>query len=260
MSAGRLEGCVAVTLCVSVVLGAFAVRAHAEPAPPARLTWHGQSFFVLESAAGTRIAMDPYGAALGYSPPAGLRADAVTVSHEHPDHNNVALLGAVGKPKILRGLTNDRKGWLKIDERIKDVSVRSVGTYHDDEQGRKRGLNTVFVFEVGGLRIAHLGDLGHVLNDQQLADIGSVDVVLVPVGGTFTVDGQQANRVVDQLRPRLVVIPMHHHSKSSPVRELATVDEFLAGRAHVRREPSDTIAITGVKKRPWAETVVLGAP
>jgi L-ascorbate metabolism protein UlaG (beta-lactamase superfamily) len=249
----------ALPLAVATLL-ALALPARADAPPAARLTWYGQSFFMLESAAGTRIAMDPFGGGLGYPVPQGLRADAVTVSHEHPDHNNVALLSGAGKPKVIRGLTADRKGWVKIDERVKDVSVRSVGAYHDDDEGRKRGLDTIFVFEVGGLRIVHLGDLGHVLTDQQLTDIGSVDVLLVPVGGAFTIDGQQANRVVDQLRPRLVVVPMHYKTQASSVRELDGVDTFLAGRAHVRRETGDSLAITGVKKRPWAETVVLGPP
>lgn len=234
--------------------------AGADPAPPARLTWYGQSFFVLESATGTRVAMDPFGAGTGYALPQDLRVDAVTVSHEHPDHNNVALVTSQKKARVLRGLTADRKGWVKIDEKVKDVSIRSVGVYHDDDSGAQRGLNTVFVYEVGGLRIAHLGDLGHLLTDRQLADIGSVDAVLVPVGGVFTVDAQQAARVADQLRPRLVVVPMHHRTQTSSIKELADVEAFAAGRPHVRRQTDNTLVLTGIKKRPWSETVVLSAP
>ena len=89
---------------------------------------------------------------------------------------------------MIRGLTADKKGWTRVDEKLKDVSIRSVGVYHDAERGASRGLDTVFIFEVGGVRIAHLGDLGHVLNDAQLAAIGAVDVLLIPVGGTFTMD------------------------------------------------------------------------
>src|SRR3954462_6087666 len=224
-------------------------------APVARLTWYGQSCFLLESAAGTRVVMDPIPNGLGYTPPTDLKGDVVTVSHEHPDHTNVALVQ--GKPKVLRGLTADKKGWVKIDEKVKDVAIRSVGVYHDDEKGAKRGLNTVFLFEVGGVRIAHLGDLGHQLSDQQLSAIGSVDVAMIPVGGTFTIDARQATRVIDQLRPRLIIIPMHYKTDVLTIKELATVDAFLAGKPNVRRETGNTIPLTGVKSRPSTEVVVL---
>jgi L-ascorbate metabolism protein UlaG (beta-lactamase superfamily) len=228
---------------------------HAAPRPVAYLTWYGQSCFLLESATGTRVVMDPIPSNIGYLPPADLHADAVTVSHEHPDHNNVALVR--GKPRILRGLTPDKKGWIKIDEKVKDISIRSVGVYHDDKKGAEIGLDTVFVFEVGGVRIAHLGDLGHTLTDQEISDIGSVDVVLVPVGGMWTLDAHKATQVIDQIRPRLVTIPMHYRTDVLTIKELATVDGFLAGRSNVRRETGARLAITGLRSRQSAETVVL---
>jgi L-ascorbate metabolism protein UlaG (beta-lactamase superfamily) len=237
-----------------LVAGSFWV-AHAAPRPAAYLTWYGQSCFLLESASGTRVVMDPIPSNIGYLPPADLHADAVTVSHEHPDHNNVALVR--GKPKILRGLTPDKKGWMKIDEKVKDISIRSVGVYHDNKKGAEIGLNTVFVFEVVGVRIAHLGDLGHILTDEQISAIGSVDVVLVPVGGVWTVDAHKATEVVDQIRPRLVTVPMHYHTDPLTIKELATVDGFLAGRSNVRHETGTRLAITGLRSRPSAETVVL---
>lgn len=238
---------------LALALPVLAVRAAAPPV--ARLTWYGQSCFLLETATGTRVVMDPIPGGLGYPLPTDLKADVVTVSHEHGDHNNLALVQ--GKPKILRGLTADKKGWVKIDEKVKDVAIRSVGVYHDEEKGQKRGLNTVFLFEVGGVRIAHLGDLGHLLTDQQLSAIGSVDVVMIPVGGFFTIDAAQATRVLDQLRPRLIVIPMHYKTDVLTIKELATVDAFLAGKTNVRRENGNSIAITGVKARPPTEVVVL---
>jgi L-ascorbate metabolism protein UlaG (beta-lactamase superfamily) len=243
----------ALGLAAAVLVPAAAVVRAA--APVAKLTWYGQSCFLLETATGTRVVMDPIPAGLGYTLPADLKGDVVTVSHEHGDHNNIALVQ--GKPRILRGLTPDKKGWVKIDEKVKDVSIRSVGVYHDEDKGAKRGLNTVFLFEVGGVRIAHLGDLGHLLTDQQLSAIGSVDVVMIPVGGFFTIDAAQATRVIDQLRPRLIVIPMHYKTAVLTIKELATVDAFLAGKPNVRREKGNTIAITGVKARPSTEVVLL---
>ena len=221
----------------------------------AYLTWYGQSCFVLESATGTRVVMDPIPSNIGYLPPADLHADAVTVSHEHQDHNNVALVR--GKPRILRGLTPDKKGWMKIDEKVKDISIRSVGVYHDDKKGAEIGLNTVFVFEVGGVRIAHLGDLGHTLTDQQISTSARWMWCWFRWAAMWTVDARKATEVVDQIRPRLVAIPMHYRTDVLTIKELATVDGFLAGRSNVRRETGARLALTGLRSHSSAETVVL---
>ena len=243
-------------LCAALCAFFLSLSAHARAAAPAgKLTWYGQSCFLLETAGGTRIVMDPIPKGIGYDLPQGLKADIVTISHEHFDHNNVGFV--TGKPRVLRGLTADKKGWTRIDEKVKDVSIRSVGVYHDDQRGAARGLDTVFIFEVGGVRIAHLGDLGHVLNDEQLAAIGAVDVLLVPVGGTFTVDGLKATQVVEQLRPRIMVIPMHYKTDAVSIKELEPVALFLDGKRNVRHESSNTIALSPMKARPAAEIVLL---
>lgn len=249
------RGAIAAAILLGVALATGLAVARDGPAPLARLTWYGQACFVLESAAGARILMDPLADDIGYTLPEPLQVDAVTVSHEHPDHANVAL--AHGKPRVLRGLTADKKGWVKIDQKVKDIQIRSIGVYHDEEKGARRGLNTVFVFEVGRLRIAHLGDLGHTLTEEQRSQIGAVDVVLVPVGGHYTIDARQATRVVDQLRPRLTVVPMHYKTDAVTIKELAPVDAFVAGKPAVRREKGNVLAITGVKSRASAEIVVL---
>ena len=242
-------------LLLAIALCAFAPVARAAARPVAYLTWYGQSCFLLESASGARIVMDPVPTNIGYLPPADLHADAVTISHEHPDHTNVALLQ--GKPRVLRGLTADKKGWVRIDEKVKDITVRSVGVYHDGKRGAEIGLDTVFIFETGGVRIAHLGDLGHPLTDQQISAIGSVDVVLVPVGGGSTIDAQEATHVVDQIRPRLLVIPMHYKTDAVTIKDLAPIDAFVAGRPNVRHEKSNRVAITGLRTKPSAEVVLL---
>ncbi len=227
-------------------------------AAPAKVTlqWLGQSCFLLETAVGTRVVIDPIAKGMGYPLPMGLRADVVTISHEHPDHNNVGLV--TGRFRVLRGLTADKKGWTRIDEKVKDIAIRAVGVYHDDKRGAERGLNTVFIFEVAGLRIAHLGDLGHLLDDKQLSAIGSVDVVLVPTGGVMTIDAERATRVIDQLRPRLVIVPMHYRTPVATMSQLTPIDEFLAGKTNVRRLPGNVLPLTAVKSRPAAEIVVMG--
>jgi L-ascorbate metabolism protein UlaG (beta-lactamase superfamily) len=228
--------------------------------PATRLTWYGQACFLLESKGGTKVVMDPIPGGIGYTPPAGLTADVTTVSHEHGDHNNVDLVG--GKPQVLRGLNEDKKSWNVVTQKVKDVGIRSVGVYHDEEMGKKRGLNSVFVFEVDGLKLAHLGDLGHTLTAKQVSEIGPVDVVLAPVGGFYTIDAAQATKVIGQLRPKLIVIPMHYKTDVLTIKELAPVDAFLAGKKQVRRETGNSITlpaatVAGKAKAGAAEIVVL---
>jgi len=190
------------------------------------LTWWGQAMFVLRAPDGTGVLLDPYGD-IGYRLPdaAELDVDAVTVSHEHFDHNNVALgSGAT----VLRGLTAD--GYAEIDEQVGEVVFRTVASFHDEEEGAARGRNAIFILEVAGLRIVHLGDLGHRLSDEQIAAIGEVDVLLVPVGGFFTIDAAAATDVVGQTAPR-VVIPMHYGTDAVAIEQLAPVDGFLQGKA-----------------------------
>ena len=140
---------------------------------------------------------------------------------------------------------------------MKDVvDPRASASITTTKRGAERGLDTVFIFEVGGVRIAHLGDLGNVLNDEQLAAIGAVDVLLIPVGGTFTIDALKATRVVEQLRPRLMVMPMHYKTDAVTIKELEPLAPFLDGKLNVRRETTPTIALSPMKARPAAEIVL----
>jgi L-ascorbate metabolism protein UlaG (beta-lactamase superfamily) len=189
------------------------------------LRWFGQAMFLLTSPGGTRILLDPYNN-IGYPiPPASeTQAAAATISHEHGDHNNGAL---AGPGEVLKGLTAD--GWATIDRTFGDVRIRVVQSFHDNAGGAQRGRNAIFVYETAGLKLVHLGDLGHRLTDDQLRAIGgSADVVMVPVGGGFTVGAPEATEVVAQLAPKLV-FPMHYKTPAISL-NIATVDAFLEGK------------------------------
>lgn len=202
------------------------------------ITWHGQSCFVMRTPGGTTVLMDPVAYEIGYKPPT-VKADLVTISHEHPDHNNLKMVeiagSAAGGATVIRGLT-ESGDWAKVSQSVGDVSVSTVNTYHDDVQGKKRGKNAAFVYDVtlprgGKRRVVHLGDLGQQLDEAQLAALKPVDVLLVPVGGHYTIDGKGADLVVDAISPRFVVMPMHYKTPSLSIKELAGVEPFLAGKA-----------------------------
>lgn len=210
------------------------------------LRWFGQSMFLMTSPGGTTLALDPFND-IGYQMPAPLGAGLTTITHEHHDHDN----GPLGGADVVRGLTRD--GWNDVDRTIGDVRVRSVRSYHDDSQGSKRGRNTIFVYETGGLRIVHLGDLGHQLDDSHVRQIGGpVDVLMVPVGGVFTIDAAGATQVVARLQPKLV-FPMHYKTPALRT-DLETADAFLQGKT-ARRTGTTTTRIA--RDALPAETTVM---
>ena len=144
------------------------------------------------------------------------------MSHEHADHNNVSAVE--GSPEVVRGAAKGR---------VKGIEFNSISTYHDDAQGRSRGENTIFCFKVDGVRICHLGDLGHQLSDEQIAELGKVDVLLIPIGGFYTIGAKVASQLCDKLMPK-VVIPMHYKTSKCSF-PITGVDEFLRGKERVTR-------------------------
>lgn len=195
-----------------------------------KIRYYGHAMFGL-TADGTTIVLDPFNDDVGYPMP-DVEPDAVVTSHEHSDHGSVSTVK--GRPKVLSGLAEGGKTWAALDARVEPMRVFGVPTYHDAEQGRARGKNAVTVIEVEGLRLAHLGDLGHVLTPEQVRAIGRLDVLMVPVGGHFTIGPAEADQVVAQLSPR-VVIPMHFKTQFNASWPIGTLDEFLKGKTAVKR-------------------------
>ena len=168
-----------------------------------KIEYYGHSCFRLSDKNGISIITDPY-AHVGYALPQGLCADIVTVSHGHFDHNAVHLISA---KNIVDGVGVYELNGLKI---------HGIATWHDEKTGALRGLNTIYKWEMDGLTICHFGDLGEPIHDKLLKELGVVDVLLVPIGGTYTIDAVQANEYVRALAPS-IVIPMHYRPKDGTI-------------------------------------------
>ena len=176
------------------------------------ITWLGHSCFRIKGSR-TTVITDPYSSDLGYS--LGKQtADIVTVSHQHPGHSNTRAIN--GSPKIF-----SRAG----EYEISGVLLLGEPTFHDAEEGKKRGKNTVFLIHIDDVSICHLGDLGHVLNSKQVEDLDNINILMIPVGGVSTIAAAQAAQVVRLLEPK-IVIPMHYKTPALK-RELESADAFL---------------------------------
>ncbi len=173
----------------------------------------GHSSFLLVSDAGTRIVTDPYGD-IGYAFP-HVSADCVTVSHGHYDHAEVSAVA--GTPRILSSAG---------DFRVGDVAIAAFPCWHDDAGGRKRGPNLAFRFTADGVTVCHLGDIGEACNAAFVQRLGHIDVLLVPVGGVYTVDAAGAKAYVDAIRPACTV-PMHYKTEDLKI-GIGGVGPFLA--------------------------------
>lgn len=187
------------------------------------IKWLGHASFLLESS-GMKLLTDPFNAEIGYQL-CKEKVDIVTVSHEHWDHNAVDTL--VGSPRVMR-----ETGLSTID----GINILGISSYHDKKQGQERGHNTIFKISSENLDILHLGDLGHVLTNQQLMEIGNIDILLAPVGGRYTVDADAAYEIVEQLQPQ-IIIPMHFLTPDVSLKELAPVEAFTAKFPRVIKKP-----------------------
>jgi L-ascorbate metabolism protein UlaG (beta-lactamase superfamily) len=212
-----------------------------------KITYFAHSSFLIEASDGTRIILDPYrsgsfGGAFGYAP-VGEPADAVIATHTHEDHGAVDTVP--GSPLVMvepRTATVGR------------VHVTGIAVKHDDVSGAQRGDMTMVLLDDAGLRLLHAGDLGHELDGKTRAAVGRVDVLMIPVGGVFTIDAATAARVVAALDPR-VVIPMHYKTTAVDF-PIATVEDFVATQEEVRRASGPTVEITA-DKLPAKRTVIV---
>jgi L-ascorbate metabolism protein UlaG (beta-lactamase superfamily) len=209
----------------------------------ATLEYFGHNFFQITTKKGTRIITDPL--APGMYPTPSVAPHVVTVGREHPNHNFVEL--AQGNPIIMRGLAHHGAEWNRISTTVRDVFIYNIPIYQKGMGGALKGA--AFIFDLGSLCIAHLGDLSHPLTPEQLKRIGRVDVALIPIGGTFTMAPDTAREVLQQIKPKIAV-PMHYRDN------LYILEAFLKGLANRRLDGhSLTLSKTTLPSSP--EVVVL---
>lgn len=195
------------------------------------ISWYGHSCFKITNQGGhLTIITDPFDKGIGLAPPRA-SADIVVVTHEHYDHNNISVVS--GQPFIING---------PGEYEVKGVNIFGLVGYHDQQEGLERGLDTIYLIEIDGLRICHLGDIGQPrLTDEQLEKLGEVDILLIPVGGVYTIGAKEAVEIAEQLEPSLI-IPMHYKIPGLKI-ELDSLDKFLKEMGLTKKEAVEKLTV-----------------
>lgn len=165
------------------------------------ITWYGHSCFLIKDSKGRKLLTDPFDSSVGYPKP-NIVVDVVTISHNHFDHNCTENLP--GTPNVINKCGNFY---------ICDIPINGIPSFHDKVRGAKRGENIIYLFEIDGFRLCHLGDLGHLLTEDDINKLGEIDVLFIPVGGNFTIDGKEASTVAKMINSHIVV-PMHYKTRA----------------------------------------------
>lgn len=199
-----------------------------------KIKWYGHAAFKITTGEGVRIIIDPYqsgafGGALSYGKITD-EADIVLTSHNHDDHNYTKDLSGSYRQFEKEGVYKE-----------KGLTIEAFHCYHDPSKGKERGENLIFVIDAEGLRLAHMGDLGHTLAQDEVTRVGKIDILLLPVGGFYTIDADEAGRVMNDMGPR-ITIPMHFKTPKCDF-PIAGVDAFTAGKKMIKKIDAHEIEI-----------------
>ena len=211
-----------------------------------KLKWYGHSCFSLTFANGATVVTDPFDDTVGY-PLCRARADVVLRSHDHFDHNHVQSIA--GEPQLVTD---------SAPRTVGGIQIHGIDCFHDDAQGAKRGKNIIYIVEGDGLRFAHLGDLGHLPTEEMYEAMRDVDVMLIPIGGTYTITTPEAVELLKEAKPH-TAIAMHFKTVlcNSPITDeqefvRLTGAKYLLGEVEITRETLDTLPAAAVMLCPPA--------
>ncbi|MFZ5366265.1 MAG: MBL fold metallo-hydrolase [Patescibacteria group bacterium] len=210
------------------------------------ISYLGHSSFKIRGKT-TTLVTDPYSSEMTGLKFPKVEADILTISHEHEDHNKKELV--LGSPFVISG---------PGEYEVKNVSIFGISSFHDSKEGSERGQNTIYLIEIDGIRICHLGDLGHKLSDLALQELNGVDILFVPVGGIFTLGPRQGAEVISQLEPK-IVIPMHYNFPGlnpSVFGKTQTLDDFLHEMGE-KAQVLPKLTVTGDKLPEEMQIIVL---
>lgn len=210
------------------------------------ITWYGHSCFKIQTryqGEEVVLAIDPFSKELGLHPPQ-FKADIVLVTHEHSDHNNISALR--GEPFLI-----SEPG----EYEIKGIEIVGISAFHDNNEGKERGEVTIFRLDIEDMALVHLADFGQSeLTAEQLEELGNVDILMIPIGGTFTINGEQAVKIINQIEPK-IVIPMHYKLPGLKIK-LEGVDKFLESMGLKQKELREKLVIKA-SDLPKEETEVI---
>ncbi|WP_461614103.1 MBL fold metallo-hydrolase [Clostridium sp. Marseille-QA1073] len=208
-----------------------------------KLTWLGHASFLLEDSDGRKLLTDPFDETVGYTVFKG-RVDVITISHNHFDHNYIKIIGNEAKIVDKVGFFNEC-----------DIPIRGIPSFHDEVKGAKRGENIIFIIEMDGYKICHLGDLGHLLTSEDLDMIGDVDILLIPVGGNYTISGSEAANIANSIQSK-ITIPMHYKTPRLTF-PLDGVETFLTHMKSGERINSNSIIIEDILDEDKNKVLIL---
>ncbi len=204
----------------------------------AKINWFGQSCFQISVSNSkdhsAQILIDPFDESIGLKVPR-FSADILLITHEHADHNNIKEVKAIDEKEVF--LISGPGEY-----EVKGVFIKGIPSFHDNSQGKERGRNTIYTIEAEEIKFCHLGDLGQAqLTDEQLEQIGEVDILMIPVGGTYTISGQEATKIISQIEPR-IIIPMHYQIPNLKIK-LDNVEKFTKAIGKNSIQPQEKLQI-----------------
>jgi L-ascorbate metabolism protein UlaG (beta-lactamase superfamily) len=212
------------------------------------ITYLGHSSFKIKGKKVT-VVCDPFDSSLvGLKFPKNVEAGIVTVSHEHADHNAVSQIS--GSPFVVHGAG---------EYEINGVGIIGIPSFHDEAKGEKRGINTIYNIEVDGIHIVHLGDIGEMLSDKEIEQLGTVNILMIPVGGAFTITAKQASELIPEIEPS-IVLPMHYGRESlnqKEFSELTPLSAFLKLMGQEAVVPVPKLSVTKDKLPEQMQVVAL---